>query len=568
VSALRAWARALDYTKRASNVTLPGLVDQLAQTHGERAALLGSSETLTYADLAARANRYARWASDRRLKGDTVGLLLQNCPDYVAIWLGLTRAGCKVALLNTQLRRDALAHCLKVAGATHVIAATDLTSHRDSGRSHELNDLIDTGRTALSELWEWPQLAADVARLSSAPVTDQPPLRPEDTALLIYTSGTTGLPKAARITHRRITEWSFWFAGMVDAKPDDRLYNCLPMYHSVGGIVAVGSMLVAGGSVVIRERFSANQFWADVARSRCTIFQYIGELCRYLTSRPSEATERQHHLRLAVGNGLQADIWKTFQARFGVTQILEFYAATEGNVSFYNCEGVVGSIGRIPPALEPYFRVKLIRVNPESGEPARDKSGFCVVCPIGEAGEAIGEINATRRFDGYIDPEASSQKVITDVFTRGDRWFRTGDLMRRDAAGFFFFVDRLGDTFRWKGENVSTTEVAAAVRGCPGVLDAIVYGVEVPGHEGRAGMAAITAAEDFAMDRLPSYLQQVLPDYARPMFVRLCPALDVTGTFKLAKGRLAAEGYLAATDPVWRMDRGGCERLDRIVAPS
>jgi fatty-acyl-CoA synthase len=475
VSALKTWIRALEYTKRSIGLTLPGLIDQFAHTHGERPALLGSSETLTYADLAARVNRYARWAMDRRVNGETVGLLLHNSPDYVAIWLGLTRAGCKVALINTHLRAEGLTHSLTVAGVTHLIATTEFISGSVAREASERpgGGLIDAERIALSGLWEWPAIMAETTPLSSASVADLPSLRPEDTALLIYTSGTTGLPKAARITHRRITEWSVWFAGMMDTNADDRIYNCLPMYHSVGGIVAVGSMLVMGGSVVIRDRFSASQFWDDVIQTRCTIFQYIGELCRYLTSRAPEAIERLHNLRLAVGNGLPADIWKTFQERSGIPHILEFYAATEGNVSLYNCEGVVGSVGRIPLALAPHFAMKLIRVDLETGAPVHDEKGFCIASATGEAGEAIGLLHAGRTFDGYLDPDASARKILHDVFVPGDRWFRTGDLMRRDAAGFFFFVDRLGDTFRWKGENVSTTEVAAAVRGCPGVLDAV-----------------------------------------------------------------------------------------------
>ena len=384
---------------------------------------------------------------------------------------------------------------------------------------------------------------------------------PHDVALFIYTSGTTGLPKAAKITHRRITEWSFWFAGMTNATPSDSLYNCLPMYHSIGGIVAIGSMLVVGGCVVIRERFSASRFWDDVVKSECTIFQYIGELCRYLTLMPTKPVERQHRLRLAVGNGLQANVWRHFQDRFLIPQVLEYYAATEGVLSLYNCEGKPGSIGRIPPMLEPYFATKLIRVNQETGEPIRDAAGFCIVCDHEEPGEAVSLIREDRTFDGYNDVEASMRKILHNVFVAGDRWYRTGDLMRKDAAGFYFFVDRLGDTFRWKGENVSTTEVANVVRSCPGVLDAIVYGVEVAGNEGRAGMAAITTSGDFSFERLAGHLQHNLPAYARPLFVRLCQSLDTTGTFKLAKARFVAEGYTSVGDPIYAWQDNGLAPL-------
>ncbi|MBV9778248.1 MAG: long-chain-acyl-CoA synthetase [Acetobacteraceae bacterium] len=540
MTGLRPWIRALELTKGSAHQTLPGLVDQLAETHGERVALEDEvGPPTTYRALAARVNGYAGWAARQSLVGETVALLLRNCSDYVAIWLGLGRAGCTVALLNTSLRGESLAHSVKVSGATHLIASADLLAG------------VDQERAGIRHAHQWPfDLGGD-----GAPPTDLPPPRPRDVALLIYTSGTTGLPKATKVTHRRVTKWSFWFAGMTDAAPDDRLYDCLPMCHSTGGVVAVGAMLVSGGAVVIRERFSATRFWRDVAESRCTVFQYIGELCRYLTHLPPNPDERRHSLRLAVGNGLQADVWQRLKSRSGIPHILEFYAATEGVVSLYNHDGKPGSIGRIPPVLEPYFAVQLIRVDLESGEPVRDASGLCAACGPDEPGEAIGRLTGGRAFDGYDDQRASARKVIENVFAAGDRWFRSGDLMRRDAAGWFYFVDRLGDTFRWKGENVSASEVANVLRAYPGVLDAVVFGVPVEGHEGRAGMAAIVADGGLALPELAAHLARHLPAYARPLFVRLCPQLDLTATFKPTKARLAAEGYWGASDPVWAYDR-------------
>jgi fatty-acyl-CoA synthase len=536
MSALKMWVRALDGVKNSAHLILPGLIDELAVTYGARIALTDGTDVLTYCHLALRMNRYARWAIKREITGKTVALLMPNCADYVAIWLGLTRVGCTVALLNTNLPHKALTHCLQVSGAQFLITSDFVA-------------LVDDARVLA--IGEWP--------LSEMESTDgsaliEPIPSPRDVALYIYTSGTTGLPKATKITHRRITEWSFWFAGMTNATPSDSLYNCLPMYHSIGGIVAIGSMLVVGGCVVIREHFSASLFWRDVVESQCTIFQYIGELCRYLTLAPTSPVEHQHRLRLAVGNGLQANVWRCFQGRFAIPQILEYYAATEGVLSLYNCEGEPGSIGRIPPMLEPYFATRLIRVDQETGEPVRDAAGFCIVCDRDEPGEAISLIKDDRTFDGYNDVEASFRKILRHVFVANDRWYRTGDLMRKNAAGFYFFLDRLGDTFRWKGENVSTTEVANVVRSCPGVLDAIVYGVEVAGNEGRAGMAAVTTTEVFAFDTLAQHVKQHLPSYARPVFVRLCDSLDTTGTFKLAKSRFVAEGYSHTSDPVWRYD--------------
>ncbi len=564
-SALNAWIRALDATKvlhDAPFATLPAMLPDVAMAHADRPALVGQGGELSYRDLVAKANQYARWAIANGLgKGDVVSLLMPNCPDYAVMWLGLTRAGCAVALINTNLAADALLHGIQAAGSSHLIVAEPLLPAVTA-----LADRLPPGSRVLvhgdGKPGCWSRIEPEIARHDAAPLdpAEHPLPGQRDRALLIYTSGTTGLPKAANVSHGRIAEWSLWFAGMMDVQPDDRLYNCLPMYHSIGGIVAVGSMLVRGGSVMIRERFSAGRFWDDVVDGGCTIFQYIGELCRYLTLSPPHPKERQHRLRLACGNGLNGDVWEAFQQRFGIPRILEFYAATEGIVSLYNAEGKPGAIGRIPSFLAHRFPVALVRSDPETGEPRRDVSGLCMACALDEAGEAIGQLPdgealAARRFDGYTDAAASTRKILRDVFAKGDAWFRTGDLLRKDKAGYFYFVDRIGDTFRWRGENVSTTQVASVLRGCPGVTDAVVFGVAVPGNEGRAGMAAITTDDRFGLKALKAYLDAQLPPYAQPLFVRCCETLDFTGTFKLTKGRLAQQGYAGSPEPVWFSDR-------------
>jgi fatty-acyl-CoA synthase len=563
-NATQAWIRALSAVKildQAPTVTLPALLDGLAETHGNNIALIGEGQEFNYRALAARANRIARWAYAQGLaKGEVVALLMPNCPDYVATWLGLTRAGCAVALINTNHIADALLHSLRVARATHIIV--------DSGFVPALaaiadNLTLDTGIWVQGETSApWPCLDDALAPCSDAPVPASEIALPKqrDTALLIYTSGTTGAPKAARVTHGRIVEWSFWFAGMMDARADDRLYDCLPLYHSTGGVVAIGAMLVKGGSVLIRARFSASRFWDDVVEGDCTIFQYIGELCRYLVASKPHPRERDHKLRLACGNGLQREPWLAFAERFNVPQILEFYAATEGSVSLYNCEGKPGAIGRVPPFLAQRFPVALIRCDAETGTPLRDEAGRCIPCGPDEIGEAVGRVldaaaTPARQFDGYTDSTATEKKLLSDVFALGDRWFRTGDLMRKDATGYFYFVDRIGDTFRWKGENVATTEIAGVIRACPGIADVVVYGVKVPNHEGRAGMATITAADGFDLAALWSHLDQALPAYAQPLFLRIASGLDQTGTFKLTSTKLAREGYAESLDPVWFNDR-------------
>ncbi len=475
-----AWADALAATATiaaAPDRLLADVIMTLAETHGSAAALLSDRETLTFSALAARINQYRHWVRSAGLgKGDVVALHMTNRPDYVACWTGLSKEGVTVALLNTALEGDALAHSLNIAAPKHIIAEQHSPQLAAAGVPVHCN------------------LARDMPR--SAPA-GRNHVTIDDTALLIYTSGTTGLPKAAIVSHRRVLNWALWFKGLNGNTEADRMYNCLPLFHSVGGIVAVAATLVAGGSTVIAERFSASRFWNDIRRWDCTQVQYIGELARYLLAQPASPVDGHHRLRLACGNGLRADIWEAFKQRFRLPQIVEFYAATEGTFALYNVEGQPGSIGRIPPFLRHRFKVAIVRHDAEAGQPMRDPSGFCIPAAAGEAGEAIGLIAGQGRFEGYTNDGETSRKVLRDVFAKGDQWFRTGDLMRIDAAGHHYFIDRIGDTFRWKGENVSTLEVANMLSAAIGVADVVAYGVAVPHADGKAGMAFIHAHANF-----------------------------------------------------------------------
>ncbi len=562
-SASKIWLKAIELTARIE--TLPGrlfadVIDDWAQRQPDRAALVTDEATLDYEGLSKRINRYARWARSVGVaKGDNVALIMPNGIDYVAAWLGISRIGGVVALINTKLVGPSLAHCLDVARPRHIIVAHDLVETLESAKPHLKTE---------AEVWIHGDARSERAIDVALAALDDGPLCAEehgdvsidDRALLIYTSGTTGLPKAASISHRRILNWGFWFAGLTGAGPQDRLYDCLPLFHSVGGIVAPCSMLAAGGSVVIADKFSASNFWPDIVRHDCTLFQYIGELCRYLLKAPPSEYENRHRLRLVCGNGLRGDIWEDFQTRFAIPRILEFYAATEGNFSLFNVEGQPGAIGRIPPLLAHRFPASLVRLDPDSGAPLRNEEGLCIASARGEAGEAIGRIGTADqgggRFEGYTDAGETEKKILRDVFAKGDAWFRTGDLMRLDDKGFFHFVDRIGDTFRWKGENVATSEVNDAVRDFTGVIDATTYGVSIPGADGRAGMSAIVVNEGFEIAALPAHLAQRLPAYARPVFIRISRELDATETFKQKKGELAREGFDpgAISDPLLMLD--------------
>jgi fatty-acyl-CoA synthase len=550
-SPAKAWLRALDLTSSiAANPwrLLSTIIEESARENGLAPALLSDNEQMTYRELSSRANQYTRWALAQGLgKEDTVCLMMPNRPEYLAIWLGICRTGCTVALLNTSLTGPSLAHSVNIVAPRHIIVATPYIDN--------LARALNGSSEATIWAWGWNDGAFDridihVERHSGRTLRcdERLPVTIRDRALCIYTSGTTGLPKAANISHARILQWSYWFAGLMGNRPSDRLYNCLPMYHSVGGVLATGAFLVAGGSVVLRDKFSASRFWSDIVRYDCTAFQYIGELCRYLLHTPTAAGEAQHRIRICCGNGLRPDIWEGFKSRFHIPQILEFYAATEGNVSLFNVEGKPGAIGRIPSYLAHRFPASLVQFELDKEEPLRNADGFCIPAAPNETGEALGRIfedpsNVGNRFEGYTSDEASSRKILRDVFEPGDAWFRTGDLMRRDKQGYFYFVDRIGDTFRWKGENVATSEVAEAICCFPGVTQASVYGVCLPGCEGRAGMAAIATDHEVNLAAFLEHLRTRLPEYAQPLFLRIQRELAVTTTLKVTKTRLVQEGY-------------------------
>jgi fatty-acyl-CoA synthase len=573
-NANKAWLRALEMTAPISSrptLTLPSTIIANAERFGDKPALIGECASLTHRELAGRIQQFAHWARHAGIqKGDAVALMMRNQPDFLAFWLGVTLTGGIVALLNTNLPAASLAHGIDAARPKIVVAEVELAP-----RILEAAEKLSTkpARWCLGGAapgFEPIEPVIDSARgLSAAPpMQDAPTL--SDPALYIYTSGTTGLPKAARLSHHRLMQWSHWFAGLLDAGPDDRTYDCLPLYHSVGGVVAPFAVLVAGGSVVIREKFSASRLWQDIGVSGSTMFQYIGELCRYLVHAPETPADRAHNLRLAVGNGLRPDVWETFQSRFAIPRIVEFYAATEGNFSLVNVEGRVGAIGRVPAFLAHRQHVEIVRFDASTGMPVRGADGRCIRCATDEPGETISKITVkggdhTGRFDGYTDAAATERKILSDVFEPGDKWFRSGDLMRKDPRGFYFFVDRIGDTFRWKGENVATLEVADALLAFSGIREAMAYGVEVPGADGRVGMAALIATGPLDLEKLRCEIGAGLPAYARPRFLRLCRTFDLTSTFKPIRLELASNGYdpSVSDDPVY-VDDPSSERYIRV----
>ena len=504
-------------------------------------------DELSYAELEKRANRFAHWAlAAGVMKGDSVALYMENQPDYIAFWIGMSKIGATCALINSNLHGKGLAHCLEIVDARIVVTTTDKIEELARAKP------LLKGRV---QIWSLEGAKAGALDLEAmlATCSDARPdrkhrdgLKSGDTALYIYTSGTTGLPKAAKITHIRAIGFMRTFIPACEVTDQDRIYLTLPLYHATGGLCGVGCALQTGATIILRRRFSATSFWTEAKKTGATMFVYIGEFGRYLMNLPPSDEERDHSIVKAFGNGLRGDVWRKLTERTGIEKIVEFYGSTEGNVSFINLDSTTGAIGRVPPLLTSKMPVRLIKIDPVTEEPVRNSDGFCVDADIDEPGEAIAPIRKDEprlRFDGYKSPQDTEKKILHDVFEHDDVWFRTGDLLRRDALNYYYFVDRLGDTFRWKSENVSTNEVAEVLSDVEGVHIANVYGVEVPGVEGRAGMAALTMDGELDFDAFHKHVEANLPDYAAPVFIRLQPESETTGTMKLKKIDLVKAGF-------------------------
>ncbi|MBW2362119.1 MAG: long-chain-acyl-CoA synthetase, partial [Deltaproteobacteria bacterium] len=540
-----------------SKRTTADLIEKRAARQPDDVFLRFEGRDVSYADYNAACNRVAHWGLAKGLgKGDVVALLMENRPEYLQVWGGLAKAGATTALLNTSLSGQALAHVLRasecralVIGRECLDAWQSLGIERPTDLPVYVVDDSDVG-TALPPATKSFDQEVSGYSPHDPPRAVRSALRGADALFYIYTSGTTGLPKAARFSHARFMGGGT-FSLLNGFGRDDVLYCPLPLYHTVGGVMCVNAVLRSGATLALRRRFSAKAFWRDICETGATTFQYIGEICRYLLAQPESEWDRGHQVRFCVGNGLRPDVWSAFQERFAIPRISEFYGATESNVAMLNLDNRTGSIGKPMPGT----KVALVRWDVENDAHVHDGDGKLVPCSDDEPGELLGRISegptAAGRFEGYTSRRDSEKKILRDVFEPGDAWFRSGDLLRRDKAGFYYFVDRLGDTFRWKGENVSSQEVAQVVDAFPGVELSAVYGVEVPGADGRAGMAGLVLEPGASFDAQAfcRHATTALPAYARPAFVRLLPQAELTGTFKVRKVELQQQGFdPAATD--------------------
>ena len=551
--------------RETSTFTLLSALQAHAAKTPNGIALLVGDERVTFRELDARTSQYAHVLSRAGAKvGSRVVLLGSNSTEYVAWILAATRVGAVAALINTNLTAAPLAHAIRAA-KTDIAVVQDQFASRLPAAFHSDNPLREVLVYGNREFEQ---------RAASVPNSPFPPARVQANSdfVYIYTSGTTGLPKPSRVTHARTLLMGASMAHFFFRfRPHDRVYIALPLYHSSGLLLGIGGSLAGGVPAVIRESFSASNFWPDVRRYEATCILYIGELARYLLERPPLPNDRDHKVRVAVGNGMREDLWKAFRARFGIQEIREFYGATEAPGALANFADVPGSVGRIPLRRIGSFR--LVKFDIESENHVRDGNGFCIPCDANEVGELLvrlgkknekSPLEAAVGFRGYTDEIATQKKILEDVFERGDRYYRTGDLLRVDEDDFWYFVDRIGDTFRFKGENVATTEVAAVIERCRDVRGATVFGLPLRGVDGQVGVAAIEATpEHFDWADFARVVNE-LPAYARPQFVRVTSALSTTGTLKVTKASLRAEGVdpRRVQDPIFFLRGGTYVKLD------
>uniref|UniRef100_A0A8C0TAC8 long-chain-fatty-acid--CoA ligase n=2 Tax=Canis lupus familiaris TaxID=9615 RepID=A0A8C0TAC8_CANLF len=485
------------YGRRRPVRTIQHLFREKARQLPHKPFLLFRDEVLTYAQVDRRSNQVARALRDHvgLRQGDCVAIFMGNHPAYVWLWLGLAKLGCAMACLNCNIRGKSLLHCFQCCGAKVLLASPELQEAIEEVLPSLKKDNVSiyyVSRTSNTDGVNSLLDKVDEVSTEAIPESWRSEVTFSAPALYIYTSGTTG------------------------------------------------------ATLVLRDKFSASQFWDDCRKYNITVIQYIGELLRYLCNSPQKPNDRVHKVRLAIGNGLREDVWREFIRRFGDICIYELYAATEGNIAFLNYTRKIGAVGRINYLQKKVISYDLIKYDVEKDEPVRDGNGYCIKVSKGEVGLLVCKITQLTPFSGYAGAASQTEKKkLRDVFKKGDLYLNSGDLLKIDHENFIYFHDRVGDTFRWKGENVATTEVADIVGLVDFVQEVNVYGVSVPGHEGRIGMASIKMKENCEFDgkKIFHHVADYLPTYARPRFLRIQDTIAITGTFKHRKVTLVEEGF-------------------------
>ncbi len=552
--------------ERENRESWGSLLEENAAQYPDNIAIKSEEATLTYREYNEAVNRCANFLISEGLKkGDTVAVFLETRPELVTVYSANAKVGAVNCMINTNLRGDSLLHCLTLNPAAafivgeEVLEAFEEIEHRlepddrrklyfvrDRGLRSAPDGFIDLNEMVKSASAENPPTTADV--------------KPNDSLAYVFTSGTTGgMPKAAVRKHKSMVSSSYFVGkAVMNVRPGDTIYVPLPFFHTNALALSWPCMFAGGAALAIRRRFSVTRFWDDVRKYDATIFCYVGECCRYLMNQPAGPGDRDNPLTTIIGNGLRPDIWKAFKERFGISRVYEIYGAAESNLFFINLLNLDCTVGT---CFTPYA---IVKYDVDEERPLRDENGFMRRVEVGEAGLTLGEITDLSPFAGYTDKAATEAKIFRDVFAKGDAWFNTGDLLRDIGYGHAQFVDRLGDTFRWKGENVSTTEVEKVANAFPHISMSMVYGVVMPGADGRGGMAAIipdVPAEEFDFRALAEHFQRALPHYAVPKFIRFQKEFEYTPTHKMKKVEAKRQGYdpREVSDPLFALLPGESE---------
>ena len=514
-------------------------------------ALLFEDQSYSYRALNEWANQIAHYyLSLGAKKGDVIAVMVENRPELIATIVALAKIGVTIALVNTSQVGKVLAHSINLVNPIAVIAGEEVRAAIDEIRQ-DLNVAQDrfhwfadqeTRKHAGTAPKDYVNLAQQIDQFPKFNPSTTRTVTGKDGLFYIYTSGTTGLPKAVIFTHSRWTLAYGTYGHILNLGKDDVMYVTLPLYHATGVVVCWCGVIAGSATLAVRRKYSTSAFWKDVQKFNASAIGYVGELCRYLIDAPTTELDRAHRVTKMIGNGMRPNIWGKFKERFGVQEVLELYASSEGNVGFSNIFNFDNTVGFSPT---PYA---IVEFDKEKNELVRDKKGHCKKVKTGEVGLLIGKITSRSPFDGYTDPEKNKSVILKDVFTKGDSYFNTGDLVRDIGFRHAQFVDRLGDTFRWKGENVSTTEVENMVCEYHKIAEAVVYGVEIPNTNGRAGMAAITLVDgeelnEADLSAMVNVFKKCLPSYAIPVFLRVQAKVETTGTFKYQKNKLKEDAF-------------------------
>jgi len=526
------------------NQSLGTYVEHHAKISPNKPALFFEDRSWTWKQFNKQANIFANFFLEQGLKpGDTIALMIENSPEYFFITTGINKIQAVSALVNINQRRQALVHSIKIVNPKYIIVDGEyfpsLLEVVDE-LPFKKDEILILNRNSDNQI-NYFDLQNQLENISDENPTTTKNSTLTQLGFYIYTSGTTGLPKAVIIENQAIT-WNgvFYGCSITQANSNDIVLIANPLYHSLSICTAWGIVVYIGATVVLRKKFSASNFWKDVRKYKISFTTYVGEIPRYILNQPPSEYEKNHTLKKMLGLGLRKDIWIKFKERFQIEHIFEYYSSTEGYGPIVNIDEVPGMIGR-----NNIQNHALAKVDQETGELFRNKNGFYIKCEPGDVGMSLMKIEDIENFKKYSDNEKTNQRVILDVFEKGDAYFITGDLLQLHDNMWMSFADRFGDTFRWKGENVSTQEIENILNTHESILMSAVYGVEIPNHEGKAGMAAIKFDQTFGFksEEISRFVLKVLPKYSLPIFIRIRQNLEVTGSNKIRKSSLRKEGY-------------------------